>query len=213
MRVKRTAIGVRMHSGWGVVVAVSGDAHSWELLDRRRIITADRTIPGFRQPYHRAAKLRLPEAEEYLARCAAASKKLTVVALEDIGRELHELGLRITVCAVLQASGRPLPALPSILASHPLIHTAEGVFFRDAVTAACDQIHIAATQIRERDLGELADDVLGKSGRRLRDSIAGSRPGPPWTADHKNAALGALLALQTRRPVTRSGRSAQRPRR
>jgi hypothetical protein len=194
---KRAAIGVRTHSGWGVVVAVSGDSRSWELLDRRRIVTADRRIRGSVQPYHRAAKLRLPEAEEYIEKCAAASKKLTVAALEDVIRDLNELGLRIVACAVLNAAGRPLPPLPNILASHPLLHTAEGVFYRNAVTAACDHLDVPATQPRERDLGELTEKVLGKPGRRLRDSIAKLRPGPPWTADQKNAALAALLALET----------------
>ena len=35
---KRAALGLRMHSGWGVLVAVAGDATSVELMDRRRIV-------------------------------------------------------------------------------------------------------------------------------------------------------------------------------
>jgi len=58
---KRAALGVRMHSGWGVLVAVSGDAHSVEVLDRRRIVTTDPSIPGAKQPYHYAAGLGLAD--------------------------------------------------------------------------------------------------------------------------------------------------------
>jgi hypothetical protein len=43
---KRAALGVRMHSGWGVLVAVSGDADSVEVMDRRRIVATDPRIPG-----------------------------------------------------------------------------------------------------------------------------------------------------------------------
>src|ERR1700693_2103772 len=38
---KRAALGVRMHSGWGVLVAISGDADSTEMVDRRRIVVTD----------------------------------------------------------------------------------------------------------------------------------------------------------------------------
>jgi hypothetical protein len=37
---KRTAFGAQMHSGWGVLVAVSGAPHAIEILARRRIVTA-----------------------------------------------------------------------------------------------------------------------------------------------------------------------------
>ena len=40
------------------------------------------------------------------------------------------------------ASGRTLPALEQILASHPMVHTAEGEFFRKAIREACREIGI-----------------------------------------------------------------------
>jgi len=43
---KRAALGIRMHSGWGMLVAVSGDADSLEILDRRRIVITDAAIPA-----------------------------------------------------------------------------------------------------------------------------------------------------------------------
>ena len=60
---KPAALGVRMHSGWGVLVAVSGDAASIEIIDRRRIVTIDASVPGAKQPYHHAANLALGESE------------------------------------------------------------------------------------------------------------------------------------------------------
>lgn len=196
---KRAALGVRMHSGWGVLVALSGDAHSVELeiVDRRRIVTTDPTIPGANQPYHYAASLGLPESERYLANCAAVSERLALAAVAEVVRELDGRHYRIVGSAVLLASGRPLPSLAKILASHPLIHTAEGEFFRHAVRKACEGLKIPVTAIRERELEERAKTAFGNAASRVQRRIAslGSSIGPPWTKDHKTAALAASMIL------------------
>ena len=194
---KRAALGIQMHSGWGVLVAVSGDAKSVELLDRRRLVTADPKIPGAKQPYHFAASLELPESERYLANSAAVSERLAVAAVGEVLRELEGRHYRIVGSAVLLASGRPLPALSKILASHALIHTAEGEFFRDAVRKACEHLKISVTAIRERELDEQAKTAFGNAASRVQSRISslGSSIGPPWTKDHKTAALAASMIL------------------
>src|SRR5271167_3739274 len=115
---KRAALGVRKHSGWGVLVAVSGDLPSVEVIDRRRIVTSDPKIPGANQPYHYAAslgltkvgltELELAESQRYLANCAAACKGLALAAVAEVARELEKRHYRIVGSAVLLASGRPL---------------------------------------------------------------------------------------------------------
>jgi hypothetical protein len=219
---ERAALGVRMHSGWGVLVAVSGDANSLEveIIDRRRIVTTDPSIPGANQPYHYAASLGLPElglpesgfseSERYLANCAAVSERLALAAVEEVVRELGGRHYRIVGSAVLLASGRPLPSLAKILASHPLIHTAEGEFFRHAVRKACEGLKISVTAIRERDLEERAKTAFGKAASRVQRRIAslGSSIGPPWTKDHKTAALAASMIL-AREETVASSRAAQ----
>jgi hypothetical protein len=199
---KRAALGVRMHSGWGVLVAVSGDANSLEVTDRRRIVTTDPTIPGANQPYHYAARLALrepglPQSERYLANCADVSERLAFAAVDEVFRELDARHYRIVGAAVLLASGRPLPSLAKILASHPLIHTAEGEFFRHAVSKACERLKIPVTTIRERELEEQAKTAFGNAASRVqrRISTLGSSIGPPWTKDHKAAALAASVIL------------------
>ena len=194
---KRAALGVRMHSGWGVLVAVSGDANSVEVMDRRRIVTADSRIPGANQPYHYAASLGLPESEGYLANYAAVSERLAVAAVEEVVRELDGRHYRTAGAAILLASGRPLPSLAKILASHPLIHTAEGEFFRNAVSQACERLKISVTAIRERELDERAKTAFGNAASRVQRRISslGSSLGPPWTKDHKTAALAAAMIL------------------
>jgi hypothetical protein len=198
---KRAAFGIQMHSGWGVLVAVSGDANSVEILDRRRIITADPEMPGAIQPYHFAAGLALPEQEKHLAHCAEASSRLAAKAVAVVIEELDGRNYRIVGAAVLLASGRTLPPLAKILAAHPLIHTAEGEFFRHAASKACADLHIPVTAIRVRELDERANAAFGNAASQMEDNVAklGSSIGPPWTKDHKTAALAALLVLARKR--------------
>jgi len=200
---KRAALGVRMHSGWGVMVAMAGDGASLEVLERRRIVVVDPKIAGGKQPYHHAARLALGEvglvgAERHLANCAAVSGRLAATVVEDLVRELSLRQYRVVACAVLLASGRALPSLEKILGAHPLIHTAEGEFFRNAVRRACEQMKIPVTAIPERDVEERARVVFGNVTSRLQQKIgsAGTLMGPPWTKDHKAAALAAATILK-----------------
>jgi hypothetical protein len=186
---QRAALGVRMHSGWGVLVAVSGGADALEVIDRRRIVITDPKIPGANQPYHYAASLELPESESYLANSAAVSQRLASAAVEEVVRELDGRCYRLVGSALLLASGRPLPPLAKILASHPLIHTAEGEFFRNAVRKACEDVKLPVTAIREQDL----DSAAGHLQSRIFS--LGRSIGPPWTKDHTNAALAAAMIL------------------
>jgi hypothetical protein len=183
---KRATIGVRAHSGWAALVAVAGKPGSVQVVDRRRIVIADARGGGGNQPYHFAEKLELRAAEKHLAGCAAVSERLALSAIGDVVKELK--GYEIAGAAILLASGRPLPSLPDILASHALIHTAEGEFFRRMVRQACERLGICVTGIRERELGE-------GSALQLEIARLGKTVGPPWTQDQKMAALAAMMVL------------------
>jgi hypothetical protein len=82
--------------------------------------------------------------------------------------------------------------LAKILGAHPLIHTAEGEFFRQAVRQACESLQMPVTAIRAREI-----DAGANKANELQRSIAGlgRTVGPPWTKDHKTAALAAALLL------------------
>lgn len=193
----RAALGLRMHSGWGVLVAVSLDGNAVRVLDRRRIVVADPRFPGAKQPYHYAADLDLPDAERCLSEYAASSEGLAITALREVIKQLDAQHFRIVGAALLLASGRPLPSLPKILGSHPLIHTAEGEFFRNAIRAACGHLQIPVTAIRERDLNDMATASFGSAASQvlLGTASQGGSIGPPWTQDHKTAALAASMIL------------------
>lgn len=195
---KRAAIGLRMHSGWGAVVAVSDDG-MLEVVDRRHIVVAEASVPGSKQPYHYAENLESKQAEEHIARCADASVQLASSAIGEILRQLQKLEYTVGGSALLVGAGRPLPSLEKILASHALIHTAEGEFFRMVVRTACEDAGITVTPLRERELEERAKKTFGKKATLVKDRISalGKRLGPPWTQDEKLAALAAVLILTT----------------
>jgi hypothetical protein len=194
---KRAAIAIRVHSGWGALVAVAGNPAVAEILDRRRIEIMDRKAAGAMQPYHFAAELPLPAAERHLAQCAASSERLAFAGLREVIDELGRCEATVAGCAILLASGRSLPALPQILASHPLIHTAEGEFFRQAFRKAAERLEIPVAGFKERDLEQQALSVFGEAAGQATRMIAnlGKVVGPPWTTDQKNATLAALLLL------------------
>ena len=193
---QRACLGFRVHSGWGALVAVSYHSGAWQVLDRRRMSVVDRKIAGHAQPYHFAREQPLPQAEKHLIRCAVASLRLAQSALSEIVDQLSR-DYRVTGAAMLLASGRPLPELDRILASHPLIHTAEGEFFRQAFSEASEALGVPVTRIRERDLAERVQAVFKKSASTLPAELAAAAKhlGPPWSQDQKAAALAAAVVL------------------
>jgi hypothetical protein len=194
---KMAAMGVRMHSGWGALVVVANEDGRVNVVARERIEVIDEKAGGKRQPYHRAKTLALDEAEKYLAGCAAESKRLATGSIRGLTEDLQNRSYRLAKCAVLTVSGRELPPLAGILAAHPLIHTAEGEFFRNAICSACEGLRLSVLRVREREVESAAKASLGRSTATVMKQIAyaGKSLGPPWTQDHKKAALAAWMAL------------------
>ena len=196
---KICGIGIRVHSGWGALVAVSGEADAVEVIDRRRIQIIDRSVPGAVQPYHFAKELDLGAGQKHVADSAAASAQLALAAMRQVVDHLRSQNYKIVAAAILLSSGRPLPDFETILASHAMIHSAEGEFFRQAFRQACQGLKIPVTGIRERDLDEHAKAALGKDAAlvvKKRIAGLGKAIGPPWTTDEKSAALVAVVALK-----------------
>ncbi|HXY50104.1 MAG TPA: hypothetical protein VEI01_11675 [Terriglobales bacterium] len=197
---KNAALGVRMHSGWGVLVCVSGDPATPEIVDRRRIVIIEPAMEGAKQPYHFVDGLGLEEAERHLQKCEAVSQRLAMQAIRETLDEISDRNHRVVGCAMLLPSGRALPALPNILASHALVHTAEGEFFRKVVREACERCRIPVLGFRERALTERANATFGQAAAGVRRHIAalGKTVGSPWTQDEKTAALAALMLVSDR---------------
>jgi hypothetical protein len=194
---RAAALGFRAHSGWAAVVAVAGTPRRPEILDRRRIEIADRSIPGSLQPYHAAEELPFERAKKLLKRCEAGSARLAHKAVGELVRDLTAKGYAVAGCGLLLASGRPLPPLTSVLASHALIHAADGEHFRAALVRAVNRHGLSVMRVPEREIYAAAASRFRISAGELQTKVgdAGKPLGPPWTADQKLAALIAWLAL------------------
>ena len=198
---KTAALGFRMHSGWGAVVAVSNEGE-FEVVDRRHIALTEPNDPGLKQPYHHVENLELKAAEEHLANCSAVSGQLSQTAVREILTHLAGIKCKVSACAILTASGRTLPSLEKVLASHALIHQAEGEFFRAIIHKACEEAGLVVTRLPERALEAEVTKTFGRKANQLRRRISGlgKRLGPPWTQDEKLAALAAALVLASSEP-------------
>jgi hypothetical protein len=207
------AIGFRAHSGWAAAVAVTGVPDAPVVVSRRRIEMRERGATGPSQPYHAAVGLDIREAEQLVEISAARAAALAATGLRGIVEDLRQLGHPVVGCGLLLASGRPLPPLERILASHPLLHTAEGELFREALRSASRECGLPLTAVKERELAARAAADLRLPAARLERHVAamGKAMGPPWRQDEKLAAVVAWLALTLALRRRQAGFRTQKP--
>jgi hypothetical protein len=193
----KAAAGFRAHSGWAAVVVLAGPLRSPAVIHRSRIELVGHDRPSAKQPYHAAEAMSLPQAEKFIRRSTEDTERLTRRALRALVDELRAKGYQVKGCGLLLGSGRPLGTLATTLASHALIHTAEGNLFREALQHASQHCRLPVTGIRERELYSGAVKTLRMPLGKLQASLAamGRTVGPPWALDQKHAALAAWLAL------------------
>ena len=151
----------------------------------------------FRQPYHTAEKVPRAEAEGVVSRMRTEARALAYKAIHSVEKNLLVQGYEVNSCALLLASGRPLPSLAQILESHALIHTADGELFRHALLEASERCRIATFTTKESELLDRSSDALRLRPEEIRRRLGdlGIGLGPPWTQDEKLAALIAWLSL------------------
>ncbi len=190
----RATLGFRAHSGWAMLVGLAGAVAEPAVVLRRRIELSARTP---RQPYHAAEGLPFTQAEGLVRQAADEAADLAGRAVKEAVAELRAKGHEPAAAGLLLAAGRPLPGLRDVLASHALIHAAEGELFRDVLRQASRRQDLRLAEVRERELSERAARTLRRSEAELERRLAewGRALGPPWTQDEKSAALAAWLAL------------------
>src|SRR5438552_7018395 len=192
---KTAAVGFRVHSGWTSLIALALEKNQPIILVRQRPHLVSMFSYTFRQPYHTAEKMNLDEAKTFLQQQRSEARQLALVAIRSAQTEAAQQGYKLTRAALLLASGRPLPELHKILASHSIIHTADGEFFREALLHACAQCGLALATVKERELLATASAALRKKPAALTSFVTalGKPLGSPWTQDEKFATLAAWL--------------------
>jgi len=195
--VETAAVGFRVHSGWAAAVVLCGPLDAPVVVDRRKIQLVKIFSYTFRQPYHTAEKMPRQDAAKFVRGVQFQAKRLALSSLRALQTDLAEGAFKIVRCALLLSSGRALPALEQILASHALIHTADGELFRDSLRAACVREDLPVQGIREKELLATAAGALGMRDALLKRRVTamGKALGPPWSQDEKFAALAAWLTL------------------
>jgi hypothetical protein len=196
---KTVAVGLRVHSGWAALVAVTLEKSQPVVLRRERVQLVETFTYQFRQPYHTAEKMPFEKGREFISQASAEARRLAHRALRAVQKDLAKSGHRLNPCALLRASGKTLPELKRILASHALIHTADGELFREALAKASARCGFSLVRTKEKELLGQAKEKFRLSEPALLRRITelGRGWGSPWSQDEKYAALAAWLALAT----------------
>jgi hypothetical protein len=205
---KRAGLGFREHTGWAAMVAVGGTARAPVVIARSRLELCDENLP--RAVYHAARDLDLAGAERLVRKVELSARRAADRQLRQTVEALEATGYRVAVAGIAIGSRRLPGELAEILASHPLVHAAEGQLFRDALAGAAELRGLPIARFVQQDVFEQAADEVGMSDESLRAQLNGfgRALGPPWQQDQKEAAAAAWLALacSERRKPARAAR-------
>ena len=187
-------LGFRVHTGWAATVAVGGVYPEIKIVARHRVelLVAGGPIPRF--VFHAASEGKPAKAREAVRLAREMARERATEALGRIVAEMDSNGCRVVACGVPMGATKIPASLDGILASHALIHAAEGDLFRRALMDAAEDCGLAVTKVLERDAWQAAATELGATAEDVRMTIdaLGKTLGPPWGEDQKVAAAAAL---------------------
>jgi hypothetical protein len=195
--IETAAIGFSAHSGWAAMVVLGGSAAAPQLLARSRVELIDNRDPESKQPYHTVEFLCIEEATGRLDGYVAVATRLARDSIRAQSEEFERRGIAIRSAGIIDSSSRKQLSLSSILASHALIHAADGDHFRNALFVAAEHCRLQVCRIPLKGLEAHAAKRLRRPvGRILEivDKLALGK-GAPWGADQKKAALLAWTLL------------------
>jgi hypothetical protein len=178
------AIGCRSHTGWAVVVVVTGSATS-EVLERLRVELLDGSLPA--HPYHEAAEtgMSIRSARSLIGKVEAHAAKSASAALVPLAATVEHGGHAVAGIAVVTTERLIPDELERVLRSHQLLHAAEGDLYEEALVEAASSTGRAVARVERSAL--FVDPNVGALGRAV---------GPPWQKDHKLAAMAAFTLLR-----------------
>jgi hypothetical protein len=205
--IDEVGLGLAPHSGWAVAVGVSDENGRARVVVRERVELVQPGAPESKQPYHAVERLPVDEAVERLAAWAAVAEQRATAAVREICDRLSRTGRRVSGLGILDSAGRRGKSLADTLASHALIHTADGEHFRAALAAAAARCGLPVLRVPARELVGRGAAATRLTAPALADLLKGLGRGlgPPWGADQKAAALLAWLVLSD---LARGGRTA-----
>jgi len=172
----RLALGLSVHTGWAACVLARGSIRAPRIEAREHVeLAGDQE----RFVFHRAAEMGRAEAVRSVARV----NREALARAKGMMKRLAQGG-EVAMCAIVAKSGT-LAELDVVIASHPRIHTSEGLFYRDVLLAAAHATGLRTRLVPPGDL-DPNDPRLAAAGRIV---------GKPWNRDWKLASLAAWTAL------------------
>ena len=196
----RVAIGLKSHSGWAASVVIGANAGRLHLIDRRRIdLVEAQNSPWAKAIYHAADGLPADEARELVERGIRAAHEGSQRALRELKEAMRSAGHDPIACAVLTGSPMPDWTTEQILAVHVRMHKAEGALFPAALLRAADVCGLKLVAIPQKELSARAEAIFANRSSTPVERITeiGKSAGPPWGIDQKNAALAAMIAMES----------------
>ena len=178
------AIGIVPHTGWAWVVRVSGSRSAPRIESRSNVVVCD-VLDG--ELYHLAADRPRDRDAFFKGRRAAAVKGARRALDPHLG----------DVRAALILGKQPrLPPLERIVASHPLIHGAEGELWRAVFAEVCSEggatvSRAAAAEVRATLEARHGVEAMAAFLARGKRDV-----GAPWGREPRDAALAAWSVLE-----------------
>jgi hypothetical protein len=173
------ALGLHSRTGSAVGVAIDGPA----FIGRWDLDLGEDGVPE--QVWHAVADLPLASAETVARQ---AIETVVSLATRRLGAILDEVGALDVVAVVM--GDFPVPdSAAAILASHTLMHAAEGQLYREALLDAASARGLRGVGVSRNLASSRLDGDLADRVREL-----GLVAGRPWRKEHKLAAVAALTA-------------------
>jgi hypothetical protein len=197
MGTQRTALGLRVKSGWAMVVLLAGPTRAPRVLDRRRIELSDPARPRTRQPYH-AGFGTAQTSNAVITRLVKSIERHAHRSLKDLLQEYATAGVRPRAAGIVVGSvidpariGNP----------HIRAHALEGALFRRVTVDGLDAQRVGSIVVLEREVYRAAARAARVREREMKGlvaELAGQVRGR-WRGEEKSAAAAACLVLATRR--------------
>jgi len=193
----KVAFGLKAHSGWAVLVVVGKQRDELVVVERRRIELVEQSWA--KQPYHAAEGLESEKARDLVNRGVDSAHRLALTEMKAAVKRERDRKNEVGGCAVLVGTPMPDWTTEEILAVHFRMHKAEGTLFQNALVRAAEKCKLNTLPVLEKELMTCASSHFGSETDLLVKKIAqlGKSVGPPWTKDHKDATLAALMALNS----------------
>jgi hypothetical protein len=190
-------LGFQARTGWAALVAVAGPAEGPAVALRQRVELVDETIPA--HVFHAAQEARDPRSLlKQAERCARTAGRR---AVREAVRELERSGHRVVGMGLGVGTGTVPDDLDAILASHALVHAAEGEFYRRVLIEAGEHNGLRVVRLPRKELDRAAAKELRMRPPGLQKHLTamGREVGAPWRQEQKEAALAAWVALRAPR--------------